>query len=77
MAKYEDKAHVNVERAAESILDKGGGMDSKNYGDHVHNTVYSRDENRRLSWDEYRDGSVKNVHSSLNGKSYMQYKNND
>lgn len=73
MAKYFNPGKVDVERAAESIMDSGGGMDSKWEGDHIHNTAYSRNDNRRLSWDEYPDGSIKNVHSSKNGRSYMQY----
>ena len=77
MAKYYNPGTVDVERAAEGILDNGGGMTSRREGDHIHNTAYSKDENRRLSWDEYPDGSIRNVHSSKDGRSYMQYDDDD
>lgn len=74
MSKHDNPGKVNVERAAEGILDAGGGMTSRQQGDHIHNTAYSKTENRRLSWDEHPDGSISNVHTSKNGRSYTQYK---
>lgn len=75
MSKYSNPGKVDVERAAEGILDSGGGMTSRRKDDHIHNTAYSKDQNRRLSWDQYPDGSVKNVHTSKNGRSNTQYGN--
>ena len=75
MSKYSNPGKVDVERAAEGILDNGGGMTSRRKDDHIHNTAYSIDQNRRLSWDQYPDGSVKNVHTSKNGRSNTQYGN--
>ncbi|MBR3270057.1 hypothetical protein IKG07_02300 [Candidatus Saccharibacteria bacterium] len=75
MSKYSNPGKVDVERATESILDNGGGMNSHWQGDHIHNTVYSKDENRRLSWDEYPDGSIRDVHTSKGGRSYTEYGN--
>ena len=75
MSKYSNPGKMDVDKAAEGILDRGGGMSSHWEGDHIHNTVYSRDENRRLSWNEYPDGTAKDVHSSKDGRSYMQYGN--
>jgi hypothetical protein len=75
MGLFSNPGKVDVERAAESIVENGGGMSSTQKSDHVHNTAYSRDENRHLSWDEYPDGSVKNVHTDKDGRSYTQYGN--
>lgn len=75
MAKYSNPGKVDVERAAESILDNGGGMSSKWKGDHIHHSAYSKDENVHLSWDEYPDGSVKNVHTDKNGRSRTDFGN--
>ena len=74
MSKYNNPGRVDVERASEGILDNGGGMSSTWKGDHTHNTAYSKSENRHLSWDEYPDGSVKNVHTDKDNRSYTQYK---
>ncbi|MBR2741659.1 hypothetical protein IKD98_02790 [Candidatus Saccharibacteria bacterium] len=48
-------------------------MTSRQKDGYIHNTAYSRDNNERLSWDEYPDGSIRNVHTSRDGSSYMQY----
>ena len=77
MSKYDNPGKVNVERAAEGILNSGGGMTSRTRSDGtIHNTVYSKDENRRLSWDEHPDGRVTDVHTSKGGRSYTGYGNN-
>ncbi|MBQ7201839.1 hypothetical protein IJS18_00400 [Candidatus Saccharibacteria bacterium] len=75
MSLFSNPGKVDVDKAAESIVENGGGMSSSNKGDHIHHTAYSRDEDRHLSWDEYPDGSVKNVHTDKNGRSYTQYGN--
>ncbi|MBR3252959.1 hypothetical protein IKF84_02710 [Candidatus Saccharibacteria bacterium] len=75
MAKYNNLGIVDVERAAESILENGGGIDSYWKDDHIHNSAFSKDENRHLSWDEYPDGTIKNVHTDKDNRSYTQYGN--
>ncbi len=73
MSLYNNPSKLDVERAAESIVENGGGISSTRKGDHIHHTAYSKDENRHLSWDEYPDGSIRNVHTDKDGKSYTQY----
>ena len=77
MSKHYNPGNVDVERATEAILDSGGGMNSTQRDGYIHNTVYSKNDNRRLSWDEYPDGTVDNVHTSRNGRSYTEYGNGD
>ena len=74
MAKYSNPGKVDVERAAESIVANGGGIKSEWKDGYIHNTAYSKEEGgKRLSWNEHPDGSITDVHSSRNGRSYMQY----
>jgi len=76
-AKYNNPGRVDVERAAESIMSNpsGGGITSRQENGYIHNTAYSKEPGgKRLSWDEYPNGDIKNVHSSRNGSSYTQYK---
>ncbi len=75
MSKYNNPGTVDVEKAAESIIAAGGGMTSSQKDGYIHNTAYSKDENRHLSWDEFPDGSVKNVHTDKDNRSYTQYGN--
>ncbi len=74
-AKYDNPGRVDVEKAAEGILDAGGGMNSTQKDGYIHNTAYSKDENRHLSWDEYPDGSIRNVHTDKDNRAYTQYNN--
>jgi len=73
MAKYDNCGKINPEKIIESTIASGGGVTSRQKDDHIHNTAYSKD-GRRISWDEYPDGSIKDVHSSKDGRSYTQYK---
>jgi len=75
MSKYNNPGKVDVERAAQSIVDNGGGWSSKWEGDHKHHSAYLKSEDWHLSWDEYPDGSIGNVHSDKNNRSYMWYGN--
>lgn len=75
MSKFYNPGKVDVEKAAETIVENGGGMSSKQKGDHIHHTAYSKEENRHLSWDEYPNGSVQNVHTDKDNSSYTQYGN--
>ena len=74
-AKYDNPGKVDVERAAEGIIDAGGGMNSVQKDEYIHHSVYSKDENRHLSWNEYPDGSVGEVHTDKDNKAYTQYDN--
>ena len=74
MSKFSNPGTVDVEKAAEGILASGGGITSRTRDDGtIHNTAYSKDENRRLSWDEHPDGKITDVHTSKNGRSYTGY----
>ena len=67
MADRYNPGTVDVERAAEGILDNGGGVNSYWDGDHIHTSVYSKDggsDHHHLSWDSYSDGSVDGVHTT-------------
>ena len=75
MSQYYNPGHVDVEQAAEAIVANGGGISSRNRGDHIHHTAYSKEEDRHLSWDEYSDGRIANVHTDRDGSSYTQYGN--
>ena len=77
MAKYDNPGRVDVEKAAEGIVNNGGGINSSQKDGYIHNTAYSKDENRHLSWDKHPDGSVSNVHTDKDGKSYTQYKDDN
>lgn len=77
MSKNDNPGRVDVERAAEGILDNGGGVNSTQKDGYIHNTAYSKDTDRHLSWDENPDGSVKDVHSSKDGRPNTQYKDSE
>lgn len=66
MSLYYNPGKVDVERAAASIIAAGGTKTSHQKDGYVHYTVYVNNEghDRHLSWDEYPDGTIKNVHST-------------
>lgn len=74
MALYSNPGRVDVKKAAEAIVEGGGGITSSQKDGYIHHTAYSRDENRHLSWDEFPDGSNRNVHTDKDNKAYTQYK---
>ncbi len=48
-----------------SVLDNAKGVNSSiNSNGTVHTSVYDKESNRRVSWDEENDGSITNVHST-------------
>ena len=66
---------VNVDAVTNSILSNGGGINKGNNEDgSTHISVYSRTENRHISYDKDKDGNISGVHSSNNGYPYMDYK---
>ena len=65
--------NVNTQAVIDSITSRGGGVSTKvlpNGG--THTSVYSKTENRRISWDE-KDGQITNVHSTK-GYDHINYK---
>jgi len=66
MSLYSNPGKVDVERAAASIVAAGGVRTSEQKSGYVHHTVYvvNKGHDRHLSWDEYPDGTIKNVHST-------------
>lgn len=75
MAKNYNPGKVNIEAATSSILSNGGGVHQRSNADgSTHITVFSRTENRHLSYDKGKDGKVSNVHTDRNNRGYMDYK---
>ena len=75
MAKYKNQGTVNVDAVTNSILSNGGGINKGNNEDgSTHISVYSRTENRHISYYKDTDVNISGVHSSNNGYPYMDYK---
>ena len=75
MADLFNAGKVNIEAAERSIVENGGGKTVQQKDGYEHHVAYSRDENRHLSYDKYPDGTIKNVHTDKDNKSYMDYGN--
>lgn len=59
MAKYKNQGTVNVDAVTNSILSNGGGINKGNNEDgSTHISVYSRTENRHISYDKDKDGNI-------------------
>lgn len=57
--------------------DHTGGSGSYNRDGSIHYTNFNRDTNSRTSYDEYRDGSVRNIHSTdQNNNKHTQHEIN-
>ena len=83
MAKYYNPGNVNIEAVTESILAAGGGIkerenwDGRQYAPGItHVSVYSRSENRHLSYNIDEDGYVTEVHTDINNHAFYNYGNN-
>ncbi|MBR0431759.1 hypothetical protein IJK16_02030 [Candidatus Saccharibacteria bacterium] len=75
MAKNSNPGKVDIDRATDSIVNNGGGVSSSwNRDGSIHTSVYSKSEDRHLSYDE-KDGKVSNVHTDKDGRAYMDYGN--
>ena len=76
-SKYSNPGRVDIDRATDSIVGSNGGVNSYWDGDHIHTSVYSRENTggAHLSYDEYPDGSIRNVHTDRGGSGYMTYGN--
>lgn len=66
VSRYYNAGKVNVEEAARGIIAAGGRESVQRKDGYTHHTVYlvNKDHDRHLSWDEYDDGSIRNVHST-------------
>lgn len=66
MSRYSNPGKVDIERAAADIIASGGSRTSERKNGYTHHTVYlhNKGHDRHLSWDEYDDGTIKNVHST-------------
>lgn len=73
MSLYDNPGRLDVEQAAEDIVRNGGGRTDERKNGYIHHVAYSRTENRHLSWDEYPDGSIKNVHTDKDNHGYTSY----
>lgn len=75
MAEYSNAGYVNVKEVERSILANGGGKsEHTNYDGSTHVTVYSRSENRHLSYDIDSGGNISNVHTDKDNRGYTDYK---
>lgn len=74
-AKHDNCGNVNIDAVTESIVANGGGVSERtNYDGSTHVTVYSRDDNRHLSYDKDSEGNITNVHTDRDNHAYTQYK---
>ena len=66
VSRYYNPGKVDVERAKASIIAAGGSESVQRKDGYTHHSVYLRNpgHDRHLSWDEYDDGSIRNVHST-------------
>lgn len=65
---------IDTEKVKESIVASGGGVTVREHEDgSTHTTAYSRSEDRRVSWDTDKDGTISSVHSSK-GSKHVNYK---
>lgn len=74
-AKYSNPGIVNVKLVTESTLANNGGIHERGNRDgSTHVSVYSRNENRHISYDRDKQGNISNVHTDRNGHANVQYK---
>ena len=75
MADKYNPGTINIEKVTNAILSNGGGMSEKSRSDgSSHISVYSRTENRHMSYDRDAEGNISNVHTDKNNRAYMDYK---
>ena len=74
MANRYNPGTIDNEKVKESIVASGGSVTVRERADgSTHTTAYSRSEDRRVSWDTDKDGTVSGVHSSK-GSGHVNYK---
>ncbi len=74
MGRYYNPGRVDVEEAERSILAAGGNKIVKQKDGYEHIVIYSRSENRHLSYDKYPDGHIEKVHTDRDNHGYTTYK---
>ncbi len=75
MANNLNPGTINIEMATQAIVNNGRGISERANSDGTtHYTVFSRDENRHLSYDVDKDGKYSNVHTDKNNHAYTDYK---
>lgn len=74
-SEYYNPGKVDIEKAVEGIRNAGGGTNVQHEADHDHHVAYAREKgyDRHFSYDEYPDGTIKNVHTDKDGEGYMTY----
>ncbi len=70
---YFNPGKVDVKEAERGILAAGGGKTVQHKDGYDHVVIYSTSENRHLSYDEYPDGHVENVHTDKDNHGYTTY----
>ena len=73
MSLYYNPGKIDVEEAERGILATGGDKTVQQKDGYVHIVVYSRSENRHLSYDAYPDGHIENVHTDRANRGYTTY----
>ncbi len=73
MGLYFNPGRVDVEEAERGILAAGGDKTIQQKDGYEHIVVYSRTENRHLSYDKYPDGHIENVHTDKDNRGYTTY----
>lgn len=66
MSLYNNPGKLDVEQAARDIVAVGGVRKEEPKSGYKHVVVYVKNagHDRHLSWDEYPDGTIKNVHTT-------------
>lgn len=73
MSLYYNPGRVDVEEAERGILAAGGDKTVQQKAGYEHIVVYSRSENRHLSYDKYPDGHIEHVHTDKDNHGYTTY----
>jgi hypothetical protein len=73
MSLYYNPGKVDVKEAERAILAAGGGRNIQQKNGYEHIVLYSRSENRHLSYDKYPDGHIENVHTDKGPGGYITY----
>ena len=66
MSRHPNKGKVDLEMAAADIIANGRTKKTERKNGYTHHIVYLKNKghDRHLSWDEYDDGTIKNVHTT-------------
>ena len=73
MSLYYNPGKVDVEEAERSILAAGGGKKIIPKSGYDHIVLYSRAENRHLSYNLFPDGHIEDVHTDKGPGAFYTY----